>query len=85
MKDPILHGMGRNDLDSFVAGSEKNSFVVDLEGRSPPLVKFASYFDAEAVGGFLVDDLINFDRIERSLVRFLGPIVWRFVPSIGVP
>ena len=68
VKNPILHGVGCNDLDSFVNSSDKNSLIIDLEGRSPPLVKFAVYLDAERVGELLVDDLIKFDRIERSLV-----------------
>ena len=68
VKDPILHGVWCNNLDSFVAASDKNTLIIDLEGRSPPLVKFAAYFDAEGVGELLVDGLIKFDRIERSLV-----------------
>ena len=68
LKDPILHGVGCNDLDSFVAAPDKNSLIIDLEGRPPPLVKFKAYFDAEGVGELIVDDLIKFDRIERSLV-----------------
>ena len=68
VKDLILHGVGCNDLYSFVTASEKNSLVVDLEGRSPSLVKFAAYFDAEGVGALLVDHLIKFGRIDRSIV-----------------
>ena len=68
IKDPILHGVGCNDLDSFVTASDKNYFFVDLEGRSYPLVKFAAYFDAEGVGELLMDHLVKFDRIELSLI-----------------
>ena len=70
VKDPILHGMWRNNLDSFVTASDKNSFVVYFEGRSIPLIKFAAYFDAEGVGELLMDDLIKFDRIELIVILY---------------
>ena len=67
VKDPILHGIGRNNLKSFVTVLDKNYFVVDLEGRSS-LVKLAVYFDAEGVSELLMDHLVKFDRIELSVI-----------------
>ena len=54
VKDPILHGMRGNNLDSFVAASENNSFVVDLEGQPPSLSFWRTLTQKGSVGGLWI-------------------------------
>ena len=86
VKDPILHGMGRNNLESFVTASDKNFFVVNREGLSSPIVKFATYFDAEGVGELLMDHLIKFfiplDWVQREDWKVVAFIMYDCFRSV---
>ena len=56
-------------LLSFVASSYEDSVIVDVECRSPPLVKHSAYACAEFIVELFLEYLFGFDRIK--LLGFL--------------